>query len=305
MSTHPERNHLKSEQLIHTALAAMTSQDDRGILAAVSWLKDEADVEGIGLVFKMKDINIDGIEITWTDFSRKSKQKDIADIAEAHIRAVPCIYENQPTTKSQLVVSNLLATVQKCLFDFFQRRNLEPEDIVLFVQGAVGGYLCGHVHVLLHIKENNNKNAKRTQKRLTIDWKILAENFFGQQSIEFRKLVESNEWVDLLCYKNNSTKKQYVREVNPKEYITNYFLHKESEYLNSQTFYSRSTNSKNTIDYLNYESRLQLRKQMLRILKQEKTGENNNQPTIEITELQAKKVKSKRTKKKKKRTEYD
>ncbi|ALQ10607.1 NS1 [Rat bufavirus SY-2015] len=213
---------------------------------ATAWLEQQKDKTALSFVFKIHDTfflpspGAQPIQVTWRHYKKPSKQQDTSDVYHLDREA---LQRRDPETDTEFDVSTepwlhalvLTSLVKKTLFDYFKQKALNPEDVSWFMQSEIGKDTGLHIHLILHSEKINTSSGKWICKFFLDKWSLYlcasvdlprehTTPFFSQT--KFRHTVEGDEWVQVLQYTHQTTRKAYVKPVNLASIIYNYFLTK-------------------------------------------------------------------------------
>ncbi|BAR42271.1 nonstructural protein [Protoparvovirus eulipotyphla1] len=274
------------------------------IRTAIKWLEEQKTKSALSFVFKIHDTHFIPergaipIQVTWKDYRIPSKHQETNDVYRLDNEA---LQRRDPEDSTSFAVSEepwlhalvLTSLVKKSMFDYFKQKALTPEDVSWFIQSEVGKDSGLHIHLLLQSDKINTSSGKWICKFLAEKWSLyLCESvdlrkdhyqpFFNQT--KYRHNIENNEWVQILKYTHQTTRKDYVKPVNFGSMIFNYFLTKEIIKHKDDLGYIYSSDGAFLFDDMNMTTRHRIAKIM-----QEKDGQLERTEIQEITPQDKKK----------------
>lgn len=254
------------------------------LLEAYKTLLTYYNEQGISLVFKINELEINNKLIKHEHYKRIPHNEDLQNMHKVNFTGMHCRQELPTTTTEQKHllerVSLLYACVQCALFNYCTDKNISPDRIKFFIQAEHSEHQNLHFHMLLWGPAINPKIGKWIQKHVLTQWSMLllstlTVHLTSEEKQAFRNTVEGSHWVQLLQYTHPQTKKQFAKPINPGETIVNYFLKKPFWLYNNLSSYYYCTDSSFTLEGLSFANRLELAKCL-----QTKDKENTD-PNIE------------------------
>nr|WDW25812.1 MAG: NS1 [Canine parvovirus] len=240
------------------------------VLAATNWLKQNEDKTAFSFVFKTMDIDCGNKKINWQNYGKPTKDQDIKEcqrLCETDMdqtnRDEEVEMEIDELTKRLVVSYN--SYVQKILFDLFKLKDLAPSNVLWFIQHEIGKDTGYHCHVLIHSDMLKPAQGKWIRSQLNQMWSrwLVAHcdiELSPTERLKIRDLMEQNEWVSILTYKHNQTKKHYTKMVMFSDMVAHYFLQKIKYPSENNTGYLISRDSAFQFAYLSMQQRFNVAK---------------------------------------------
>nr|AMS35109.1 NS1 [Cutavirus] len=242
---------------------------------AIEWLKQKRQKLGLSFVFKINELQFkptpDGqfITINWKEYRKNPRNDEIKQVIELDQQTVSNRNgeENNkinvmiPPHRNAIILTGI---TKKILFDYFKIKQIEPNEVDWFIQSELGTDTGLHIHVLIASDKINNHSGKWMVKYFAEKWglyliTILAmdnehlKNLLNQT--KFRKEVEQKDWVSVLQYTHQQTKKKYCKTINFGEMIANYFLIKKIAIKDKDHGYIYSIDSGFKLNNLSFNER--------------------------------------------------
>nr|WOW96440.1 NS1 [Hedgehog bufavirus] len=248
----------------------------------LTWLKEIKEKVGLSFVFKIHETTFTPTtekpyRINWQYYKKLPDEPDIKEVHHLDQQSVsnrtktngsksPDLDYGMGPYKQALI---LTAIVKKILAEYFDNKNIEPNEVTWFIQSELGTDTGLHIHVLLQSEKINPRSGKWMVRYFAEKWSLyltkaigIKENqlqlFFNQT--KFRYNIENNDWIQILTYTHPQTKKKYVKPIFVGKMIYTYFLQKNLCLTEKQTGYIYSSDSSFKLDSLSEEERHTLAK---------------------------------------------
>uniref|UniRef100_A0AAU6S4Z1 Initiator protein NS1 n=1 Tax=Pipistrellus kuhlii parvovirus TaxID=3140006 RepID=A0AAU6S4Z1_9VIRU len=234
--------------------------------AAEAWLVGHEGAPALSYVFKIKDTQINGKEITWKSFTNPSRDEDFRYLYHGHLVDLERQGGEGPSTAESLhpetgsVAAVVAAAAKAALFACFKARSVDPKDVIWFCQVEIGQYTGLHVHLVVGGKGFGPASGKWILRLLQSEFgKCLAAccsvPLNPAERIALRDHVAPNNFVTLLKYKHKSTRKEYTKLVDFGDMVMKYFFNKDPYWKNKDKCYVISWDSQLVTTDLTWEER--------------------------------------------------
>lgn len=207
------------------------------VLNCLQYVKDNEGKPALSFVFKAQHVQINGKDITWKNYDKPLRDEELQQLQRAAETAADAAademdWQDDMDELSKRLVCHFDAFIKKTLFAAILSKGIQPAKCYWFIQHEFGKDQGYHCHVLLGADGFKNTMGKWIRSALNTEWGRLlvshcSTNLSPSERIKLREVIEQSNWVSVLTYKHQQTRKDYTKMVNFGEMIAVYFLSKK------------------------------------------------------------------------------